>query len=78
VPKTETIKKAIKCAGGVEAVALEFSLGERAVRKWWQVAKVPTDYIYRLCELGGFTVNPHQLNSSAFPKSLLSVTKHSP
>jgi hypothetical protein len=77
VPKTETIKKAIKCAGGVEAVALEFNLGERAIRKWWQVAKVPTDHIYRLCDLGGFTVAPHELNSSAFPKSSLLVTNNS-
>jgi len=77
VPKIETIKKAIKCAGGVEAVALEFKLGERAIRKWWQVTRVPTDHIYRLCDLGNFAVAPYELNSSAFPKPLLSVTKHS-
>ncbi len=76
MPKIETIKKAITCAGGVEAVALDFKLGERAIRKWWQVAKVPTDHIYRLCELGNFSVAPYELNPSAFPKPSLSLVKH--
>ena len=76
--KIETIKMAIKCAGGVETVAEEFKLGERAIRKWWQVAKVPTDHIYRLCELGGFIIVPHELNSLAFPKPAFSIIKHNP
>ncbi len=75
MPKIETIKKAIKCAGGVEAVAQEFKLGERAIRKWWQVGKVPTDHIYRLCELGKFIIAPHELNSLAFPKLAYSINK---
>jgi hypothetical protein len=78
VNKSELIKKAIELAGGVEGVAKEFNVGARAVRKWWQVSKVPTDRVYRLCEMGSFNVLPHQLNSNSFPKAPKHKLNYSP
>ena len=66
----EIIKKSIECAGGVEVVAAQFKIGDRAVRKWWQVQKIPTDHIFPLCQMGGFKVKPDQLNPTAFPAEL--------
>ncbi|MCP4596164.1 YdaS family helix-turn-helix protein [Neptuniibacter sp.] len=68
--KSELIKKAINAAGGVEAVSKHFDLGERAVRKWWQVEKVPDSHTAELCKLGNFEVAPHQLNPQSFPEYL--------
>jgi hypothetical protein len=64
------IKKAVSFAGGAESVASHFGLTDRAVRKWWQVNKVPTDHIYSLCKKGGFKVKPSDLNSKSFPNDV--------
>lgn len=61
------IKKAITEAGGVEQVADHFELGPRAIRKWWQVGRVPSDKVVELCRLGKFQVKPSQIDPVSFP-----------
>lgn len=63
----DIIKKAIDEAGGVDAVAKCFGLSDRAVRKWWQVGRVPDEHVPELCRMGGFSVRPKDLNPKLYP-----------
>ena len=57
-----TIWRAVQVAGGEAHVARELSKAKTTVRYWMRTGSVPEQYRQRLCELGGDTFKPEQLN----------------
>jgi hypothetical protein len=56
-----TIWEAVRLAGGVTAVAEEFGMNPSSVHFWFTRSYVPSQYIPRLCELGGNRVTADQI-----------------
>jgi DNA-binding transcriptional regulator YdaS (Cro superfamily) len=61
-------EKAVKTIGSVSAVSKKFEFkSPQSVFNWIIRNRVPSERVIRLCELGGWTVTPHELRPDLHP-----------
>lgn len=65
--QSDKLKKAVKIAGGRQAVADKFNLTVRAVDGWYKYG-IPPKYVQALCDMIGGAYKPHQLRPDFFEK----------
>lgn len=60
--------KAVRVIGSVSAVSRLFGFkSSQSVANWIERNRVPSERVLKLCELGGWSVTPHDLRPDIYP-----------